>query len=225
MKFALTFFYLFLSIHLVAQDILALAEKSYKEDQWYAGISFLLADESIEGFRLNGVSQSFSIGFIKDISLNNKSNRALGIGLGYGINNYGSNLSISIENNNSYGFSLIESIRLVSKNRLVSHFLEVPIEFRWRTSTATTYKFWRIYSGYLLRYNFFSRIKPFYDPARVINEVNPISHALKFSTGYNTWNIYFEYSLTPFFKSGTQTNLGTPLEMNSMKIGLIFYVL
>ena len=225
MKFALTFFYLFLSIHLVAQDSLALVEKSYKEDQWYAGISFLLADESIEGFRLNGLSQSFSIGFIKDISLNNKSNRALGIGLGYGINNYGSNLSISIENNDSYEFSLVESIQLISKNRLVSHFLEVPIEFRWRTSTATTYKFWRIYSGYLFRYNFFTRIKPFYDSARVINEVNPISHALKFSAGYNTWNIYFEYSLTPFFKSGTQTNLGTPLELNSMKIGLIFYVL
>lgn len=225
MKFFLRFFFFFLSIHSLAQDSLAVTKDRYKEDQWYTSISFLLADESIDGFRLNGLSQSFSIGFIKDISLNDKSNRALGIGLGYGINNYGSNLNYSKENSDIYEFSLIESTLLISKNRLITHFLEVPIEFRWRTSTATTFKFWRIYTGYLLRYNFFSRLKPFYDPSITLKEVTPISHALKFSAGYNTWNIYFEYSLTPFFKSGTQTNLGTPLELNSIRAGLVFYVL
>ena len=87
MNFFLKFFFFFLSIHSVAQDSLRITKDRYKEDQWYTSISFLLADESIEGFRLNGLSQSFSVGFIKDISLNDRSNRALGIGLGYGINN------------------------------------------------------------------------------------------------------------------------------------------
>ena len=75
------------------------------------------------------------------------------------------------------------------------------------------------------RYNFFSRTKPFTGNSTRLTEVNPFAHALKLSAGYNTWNIYIEYSLSPFFKKGTQTDRGVPLELNSIKVGLIFYVL
>ena len=30
--------------------------------------------------------------------------------------------------------------------------IEMPIEFRWRNSTASSYKFWRIYAGAKLGY-------------------------------------------------------------------------
>jgi hypothetical protein len=225
MKYFLISFLLFVSFVSVAQDSLQNNSSSYKEDQWYASLSFLLAQESIEGFRSNGLSHAFNIGFIRDIPLNIESNRALGIGLGYGISNYGSNLNVTPKGSSVYQYNLNESTLLASKNRLITHFLEVPIEYRWRTSTASTYAFWRVYTGYVFRYNFFSRTKPFTGDSTPLNEVSPIEHALKLSAGYNTWNVYIEYSLSSFFKEGTQTDIGVPLELNSIKVGLMFYIL
>ena len=225
MKYCIAVFFFLASFSIVAQDSLPTKRTTYKEDQWYASLSFLFANESIEGFRFNGISHAFNLGFIRDFPLNQDSNRALGIGLGYGISNYGSNLTLIKETGSPDQFNLIENTLLASKNRLITHFFEVPIEYRWRTSTASTYSFWRIYTGYVFRYNFFSKTKPFTGNATRLTEVNPFAHALKLSAGYNTWNIYIEYSLSPFFKKGTQTDRGVPLELNSIKVGLIFYVL
>jgi len=225
MKHFIVALFLIISFSSVAQDSLPAKSATYKEDQWYASLSFLFANESINGFRFNGISQAFSVGFIRDISLNAESNRALGFGLGYGISNYGSNLTLIEETGSPYEFNLIENILLASKNRLISHFFEVPIEYRWRTSTASSYSFWRIYTGYVFRYNFFSKTRPFTGDSTRLSEVNPFAHALKLSAGYNTWNIYIEYTLSPYFKKGIQTDMGVPLELNSIKVGLIFYVL
>jgi len=216
---------MFISFTMIAQDSIQSSNLSYKEDQWYASISFLLANESIDGFRFNGISQAFSLGFIRDFSLNQDSDKALGLGLGYGISNYGSNLGVVKKGSSKYQFNLIENILLASKNRLISHFIEVPIEYRWRTSTASSYAFWRVYAGYVFRYNFFSKSKPFTGDSTALDEVRPLSHALKLSAGYNTWNIYVEYSLSPYFKKETQTDLGVPMELNQIKVGLIFYFL
>ena len=225
MKHCIAALFLIISFSSVAQDSLPAKSATYKEDQWYASLSFLFANESINGFRFNGISQAFSVGFIRDISLNAESNRALGFGLGYGISDYGSNLTLIEETGSPYEFNLIENILLASKNRLTSHFFEVPIEYRWRTSTASSYSFWRIYTGYVFRYNFFSKTRPFTGDSTRLSEVNPFAHALKLSAGYNTWNIYIEYTLSPYFKKGIQTDMGVPLELNSIKVGLIFYVL
>ena len=216
---------MFISFTMIAQDSIQSSNLSYKEDQWYASISFLLANESIDGFRFNGISQAFSLGFIRDFSLNQDSDKAFGLGLGYGISNYGSNLGVVKKGSSKYQFNLIENILLASKNRLISHFIEVPIEYRWRTSTASSYAFWRVYAGYVFRYNFFSKSKPFTGDSTALDEVRPLSHALKLSAGYNTWNIYVEYSLSPYFKKETQTDLGVPMELNQIKVGLIFYFL
>ena len=225
MKHCIVALFLIISFSSVAQDSLPAKTTTYKEDQWYSSLSFLFANESIQDFRFNGISQAFSVGFIRDIPLNADSNRALGFGLGYGISNYGSNLTLIEETGSPYEFNLIENTLLSSKNRLISHFFEVPIEYRWRTSTASSYSFWRIYTGYVFRYNFLSKTRPFTGDSTRLSEVNPFAHALKLSAGYNTWNIYIEYTLSPYFKKGIQTDMGVPLELNSIKVGLIFYVL
>ena len=119
MKHFIAALFLIISFSSVAQDSLPAKSATYKEDQWYASLSFLFANESINGFRFNGISQAFSVGFIRDISLNAESNRALGFGLGYGISNYGSNLTLIEETGSPYEFNLIENILLASKNRLI----------------------------------------------------------------------------------------------------------
>ena len=225
MKHCIAALFLIISFSSLAQDSLQTKSAKYKEDQWYASLSFLFANESINGFRFNGISQAFSLGFIRDFPLNADSNRALGVGLGYGISNYGSNLFLVEETGLPYEFNLIENTLLASKNRLISHFFEVPIEYRWRTSTASSYSFWRIYTGYVFRYNFFSKTRPFTGDSTRLTEVNPFAHALKLSAGYNTWNIYIEYTLSHYFKKRIQTDMEVPLKLNSIKVGLIFYIL
>ena len=82
MKHCIAALFLIISFSLVAQDSLPTKSARYKEDQWYASLSFLLANESINGFRFNGTSQAFSLGFIRDLPMNKDSNRAFGVGLG-----------------------------------------------------------------------------------------------------------------------------------------------
>ena len=56
----------------------------------------------------------------------------------------------------------------LSSNTFFSHNLEVPFEFRWRTSTANKYQFWRIYTGVKFLYNFSNRFE-----IVAANEVKP----------------------------------------------------
>ncbi|MDB4773638.1 outer membrane beta-barrel protein, partial [Flavobacteriaceae bacterium] len=181
MKYLYTLFFFLFITKMVAQESIPSKKNSYREDQWYTTLSFLLANESIDGFRSNGLSQAFSIGFIRDYPINIESNKAVGVGLGYGINNFGSNLTVVQGSNSSYQFNLIQNTLLASKNRLITHFIEVPLEYRWRTSTVNDYTFWRIYAGYLFRYNFFSKSKPFTGASTVLDEVNRVN-ILKFYT-------------------------------------------
>lgn len=226
MKQYFVFILFYSSSVLFAQDDLILPKESYREDQYYAAFSFLLADESIEDFRLNGFSYSINFGFIRDIPLNLKSNKAIGLGLGYGFNKYSSNLTITNKESTPYKFIINKTELSASVNTLVTRYIEIPIEYRWRTSTISTYAFWRVYVGYIIKYNFMSRLSPFDNSSStIISEVNKFSHAFKISMGHNTWNIYLEYNISPYFKNQTQTDLGTPLKINVIKMGLIFYVL
>ena len=114
---------MFISFKMIAQDSIPSTNSTYKEDQWYGSLSFLLASESIDGFRFNGLSQAFSLGFIRDFPLNQESNKALGLGLGYGISNYGSNLGILKEGASDYQFNLIETKenKMIKKNYPQEH--------------------------------------------------------------------------------------------------------
>ena len=83
------------------------------------------------------------------------------------------------------------------------HSVEVPIEFRWRTSTPSKYKFWRVYGGVKLAYNFAmsSKFKDDFETVdtKNIQEFNQFQSGLFVSAGYSTWNLYIYYGLTPLF--------------------------
>jgi hypothetical protein len=54
--------------------------------------------------------------------------------------------------------------------------------------------------------------------------LNPWQYGLTLSVGYNTWNGYIYYGLNPIFDTASTTNLQS-IEINALKIGLIFYIL
>lgn len=200
----------------------------YKEDQFYVGVTYNLLGNQPSGVTQSGFSSGFHFGFIKDMPINTKRNMAIGAGLGVSINSFNQNLFIS-ENPRGLSFSLLNrDDTRYTKNRFSNYMLELPLEFRWRTSTAEDYKFWRIYTGVKFGYVFTNQIKYKGEPEGFkINNANVLEsfqYGLTMSAGYNTWNFYVYYGLTPIFKYSA-TLYSESIDMNAIKIGLLFYIL
>src|SRR5690606_2524519 len=94
------------------------------------------------------------------------------------------------------------------KNKLVLHYIDLPIELRWRTSTPESHKFWRIYTGFKFSYLVYSRykFKSVGDKFTVsnIDDLNKIQYGMYIATGFNTWNLNVFYGFSPVFKSDAE---------------------
>ena len=199
----------------------------YKEDHYYFGVTYNTLTNMPQGMRQNGFSSGFHLGIIKDMPINERRNVAIGIGLGYSTNSINHNLLISKEQNDSYTYQLLNDSEF-TKNKFVQHIIEVPLEFRWRTSTASTYKFWRIYSGIKFGYVFASNTKFKNASEQIknnnIKDFNQLQYGLTFAIGYDSWNAYLNYTLNSIFDSKAQLN-NNSLDVKMLKIGIMLYIL
>lgn len=137
-----------------SKDSIAPSTK-YLEDQLYIGITYNTLYKLPEDIDQNGFSNGLFLGYIKDLPVNEQRNFGFGIGFGYGRNTYFQDLKIEEVN----GVTTFEEVRAFDRNKFTFHTIDLPIEVRWRTSTATKYKFWRIYTGMKLGYVFASNAK------------------------------------------------------------------
>ncbi|WP_406685068.1 PorT family protein [Seonamhaeicola sp. MEBiC1930] len=199
----------------------------YKEDQFYAGITYNLLGHKPIDLSQSGFSLGFHLGFIKDMPINKKRNVAFGLGVGYSANSFNQNLLIN-KSDNTINYSLISDVSTFTKNKFSSHLLEIPFEFRWRTSNASDYNFWRIYvgfkAGYILAHN--SKYKGDLGSVKLtdIEGFNDFQYGLTLSVGYNTWNLFMYYGLNPIFSEKVVLN-NDKIDINAIKIGLMFYIL
>ncbi len=201
----------------------------YLEDQFYVGFGFNLLLDKPEGFSQNGFSGGLHLGYIRDIPINKRRNFGFGVGVGWSINTYNQNLFIGEKETEQTIFNVVDRGDLdVNTNRFSTYLIEAPLELRWRTSTATDYKFWRIYAGVRLGYIYHFKSK-FEQPNNAVNqtqldELNRFRVAGTFTFGYNVFNFSFYYSLNPLF-DGTLEDENTPVNLVPLKIGLMFYIL
>jgi hypothetical protein len=160
---------------------------------------------------------------MKDFLLNKQGTISFALGVGYGYDYFNHNLKVE-EINNATIFS--EAINLNS-NEFSSHNLEFPIEFRWRTSSAIKYDFWRIYTGIKFLYNLSNTFQYEENNNRFtyknVSAYNNFQYGLTFSAGYDVINIHVFYSLTPIFKNATINSQN--IDTSILKFGLIFYIL
>ena len=199
----------------------------YREDQFYIGVTYNLLGKKPSDLSQSGFSTGLHFGFIRDLPLNNKRNMAIGIGLGYSMNSFNQNMQINKESNGTYSYSILDG-NTYSKNKFSSHLIELPIEFRWRTSTPTEYRFWRIYTGFKVGYAIVNTSR-FKDASgsfkyKNISDFNNLEYGFTLSAGYNTWNIYLYYGLNPIFSNSAVLE-GKKIDMNAVKVGLMFYIL
>jgi len=199
----------------------------YREDQFYFGVTYNLLGKLPQEMSQNGFSSGFHIGFIRDMPINKNRTVAIGLGLGYSANSFNQNLFISEDAQGMFNYEIVNNSTF-TKNKFSMHLIEIPFEFRWRTSTADSYKFWRIYTGFKFGYVFATTTKFNSSTQNIelknINDFEKIQYALTLSVGYSSWNAYLYYALNPIFKNEAKID-GESIDINAIKIGLIFYIL
>lgn len=205
------------------KDSLALGDR-YAEDQIYFTVSYNQFFDQPSTITKSNFSYGLSTGFIKDIVLNKRGSISIaaGIGLGYDFFNHELKIDVLADNTN------FSNDITISKNIFKSYNLEFPLEFRWRTSTANKYNFWRVYSGIKFLYNLDNNFK-YLDNSNTefefsnVPSYNKLQYGLTISAGYNSFTMNMFYGLTPVFKNSTINS--ESVNSKILKFGLIFYFL
>ena len=217
-------FLLFLLIFWLGSQAQGQNEKyllKYREDQFYVSFSIIFQKESINGFKQNGFSNNFQIGFLRDIPFNIQGNLGIALGLGYSFDKLVSNLNLNNDEQNNLYFSILDNEQNSQK---ISNII-LPLEFRWRTSTINKTEFWRLYGGFKYKINLNSQFNNFTGGNSRVSFIRKQNTAIYISLGYNTWNLLFEYDLNSIYNRDIILVEGLNPNVRTIKIGLIFYIL
>lgn len=227
--FFATLYNTFAQVEEIAKDSLAKeVDTKYREDQFYLAITYNLLGNKPDQVSQSGFSSGFHFGFIRDFPINKRRNVAFGVGLGLSSNSFNHNFLITKNDAGNLDYLVLDKTDInYTKNKFTTYMVELPLQFRWRTSTAEEYKFWRIYTGVNIGYLLYNSSKFRGDLGTIknskIDSFNDFQYGFTMSAGYNTWNIYFYYGLNSIFNNVSVNNQF--VDMNALKVGLIFYIL
>ena len=179
----------------------SLSNLKYREDQFYIGTNYVLIKGENPLIQQNDFSSQIHFGFLRDFPLNKQGNWSMAMGLGSAYTQFQSNLDFKTGSISSRSFN---SAKYGSLN--------LPFEIRWRSSTSTSFNFWRVYFGAELQYNFTP------ENSRALKKLTTRSSV---NLGYNTWNFSIGYDLSPRFTDSENNELA---QFKLLTIGLIFYL-
>lgn len=238
MKYCLKCLLFLFTVNVFAQDIkekekeklpypMIEVDSLYREDQFYLAFTYNILLNRPTGISQNKFSSGFTGGFLRDMPINKSRTRAIAVGIGASYNKYFENLVISKVDGVPV-YNQIAPGTNYDKNKIDQVFVDVPIEFRWRTSTPQSHKFWRIYSGIKLSYLVTSKSRYVDSQYNIKVTQNPDFNEFQagayLAWGYNTWNFYGYYGLTPLFSSAAKLN-DQAVQFNTLNFGLMFYIL
>ena len=200
----------------------------YREDQFYFAFTYNTMLNTPSGVSQKKFSSGFKAGFLRDFPTNKQRNKSIAPGLGLSYLKYFQNLFIT-EVNGDPVYSTTVLGGDYSKNKFEQVFIDVPIEFRWRTSGPESHKFWRIYTGIQFSYLVFNKsvyVDDLYR-VRILNnkDFNKFQAGVYIAAGHNSWNFYSYYGLLPIFKSSAKVDNEEQIGLNALHFGLMFYIL
>lgn len=242
MRLQVLFLLLFVSLSSTAQvfepvvrdsiekdSVAPFTDPKYREDQFYASLTYNIVQSKPGNYSQYSFSTGLTAGFLRDMPINKSRTVAVALGLGYSYNNIKHNLAVLPIEGGRNSYQMVQEGSF-DKNKLVLHYLEVPLELRWRNSNATDHQFWRIYLGFKVSYLFADKAQ--YQPEGGIKEkvkndasLNDFVYGTYLSAGWNTWNFYAYYGLTPIYNNAPIVDSDQKLSMRSVNLGLIFYIL
>lgn len=213
----------------IAQDSLSSKIDSlYREDQFYVGATYNVISDVPSGVKVRGLSGGLQAGFVRDMPINKRRNLAIAVGVGLTYDRFGHNLFIGDGEGKGTVFEVLDEKAEYNRNRFSMATVEVPVEFRWRTSTPSFYRFWRVYTGVRFGYAYWHQSAFVANNISLktsnISEFDPFRMTATVSFGYNTFNFIAAYSINPFFNDAETTD-GQRVDFRSLKVGLIFYIL
>lgn len=195
----------------------------YREDQFFFNFTFNTLQQKPDGLSQNKFSTGFSGGFLRDMPINRERTIAIATGLGLTYNNYIQNLTIT-GTSDAPVYAISDDY---NSNKFAQLLVDVPVEFRWRTSTYESYKFWRIYGGMKFSYLIHDRSVFNSDSGKVVitsnKDFNKFQYGIYASAGYNAINVYVYYGLNSLFKSASIADKS--IDVKALNIGLSFYIL
>ena len=231
MRFYLSILALFMTLSSFAQQEVVdfdAVDSLYREDQFYFNFTYNNLRNTPDGFRQNKFSSGLAIGFLRDMPFNKRRTWSVAAGLGYSFAVYNQNLVID----NTSGSNIYQltgsDITYFSKDKLSLHFIDLPVEIRWRNSTPESHKFWRVYTGLKLSYLFYDQYKLVSSEATIKSsnntDLNKLHYGCYLAIGYNTWNIYAYYGLNSIFKSSAKID-DESIAFKTVNFGMMFYIL
>lgn len=169
------------------------------------------------------INSSFSLGFStswgKDIVLS-KSRYSCFYGLGYDFANINSNVdfkrSFKGSSIRSFGLKALHGVYAI--NQLTSHYLEVPLELRFRTQTKIPF---RVYLGtkvgYLVKskYTLDENTGTTFE-RKNINILEDLKYGVSFRVGYGLINFYTYYGFNSLIRASKQPGI------NQISFGISF---
>ncbi|MFT5250965.1 MAG: hypothetical protein ACI93P_002708 [bacterium] len=205
------------------KDSLAIGDK-YADDQIYVSVLYSQFNNQPSTVTKSNFSYSLSGGFMKDIILNKNGTVSIAAGFGYGFDFFNHKLKLTELNDKT----IFTTDNKISDNVFKAHNLEIPLEIRWRTSTAKRYNFWRVYTGIKFLYNLNNQFQYTEEDSNLIrfsdvDAYNKLQYGLTISAGYDAFNINVFYGLTPIYNNSFVN--GDPIQTKIVKFGLMFYFL
>ena len=208
-------FFLWIPFFCFSQEIKPIEIDSlYREDQFYASLSYNLIQNRPEGFKQFSFSPGVTFGILRDIPISKNRHWAIAPGIGYSYNNIKQFIN-SVEIVSATENNTTENIRTI----ISSHSIDFPLEIRWRNATPNSHSFWRIYTGFKTSYVFNSKLESTTENTKksILDEIIRLQYGAYVSVGFNTWNPYIYYGINPIFKEGSK--------MSNFNVGFIFYIL
>ena len=218
MRFFIVFFYLGLPV-VFAQSDVKVVDSLFREDQFYTSVAYNFLQNKPDNFSQYSFSAVLTAGFLRDFPISKNRHWSIAPGIGYSYSDLKQNINFSAVSN----FNASSIVR----SRATLHYLELPLEIRWRNVSLVSHKFWRVYTGLKLSYlvggQFIYESETIGNGNFKIKEVaNQWQYGVYLAFGFNTWNPYVYYGLNPIFDK-SKTTLEN--DVSSLNIGLKFYIL
>ncbi|MDD4819340.1 MAG: outer membrane beta-barrel protein [Flavobacteriales bacterium] len=206
-------------------------KSKYLDDQLYISFSYNILTALPDEMREYSFSNTFALGYIRDIPLNKRRNIGLGIGAGLGFHSYYTNLSLTKDEFGVLDIHTMGSDEYKS-NRFSLQTVDFPIQLRFRGSTADKFNFWRVYAGITASwvYKNSATIKTEIQKIRYY-DISPLQTWLfmaNLQVGYGKFTVKVDYSINSLFERSYN---GAPLAIDGLSnvhtcnVGLLVYIL
>lgn len=206
-------------------------KNKYLDDQLYVGFTYNILTSMPSDVKNYSFSNTLSFGYIRDIPLNKRRNIGIAAGVGLGYHTYYTNVRMGRDENGVAFMKVLDDGQYQS-NRFSLQTVDIPLQVRFRGSTAEKFNFWRVYAGLTFSwvYKNSSTFKDenikvrYYD----IPYLNEWLYSANLQVGYGKFTVKVDYTLGTLFKkkyAGDALPVSGLSDMRSCNVGLLVYIL